>query len=105
MHYGPREGDPNALYKISSINVAPIDDGEKVVIAVDKECSPQLLRYSYPNRLTFEVQGGYLADEVDQYTYSKPDGLVTKVDILFSPQHKAGVFQLIVTCPQMRRTT
>lgn len=101
-HYGPREGDPDAIYRIESIDVVPSQDGEKVVIVVDKPCNPQLKEFAFPTRLAFEVEGGYLADEVDEYLYTNPKGLVTKVDILFSPQYKAGIFQLIITCPQMK---
>ncbi|MCK4719121.1 type II and III secretion system protein, partial [bacterium] len=55
----------------------------------------------YPNRIIFELEGGYLAEDVDEYLYTSRDGLVTKIDILFSPQHLAGVFQLIISCPDM----
>jgi hypothetical protein len=101
MHYGPREGDPDAIYKIESINVQPIADGEQVVIVADAPCSPELLRFSYPTRLTFEVQGGYLSDQLDEFLYTNREGLVSKIDVLFSPQYKAGVFQLIISCPDM----
>jgi len=101
MHYGPREGDPNAIYRIDSINVQAVDDGEQIIIVADKPCSPQLRRFSYPNRLTLEVQGGYLADSLDEFLYSNRNGLVTKVDFLFAPESRAGVLQLIITCPEM----
>ena len=99
--YGPRAGDPDAIYQIETIEVAPIADGEQVMIKLDKPCTPQVRKFSYPTRLVFELEGGYLAEEVDEYLYTNPQGLVTRVDILFSPRHLAGVFQLIVTCPEM----
>jgi len=101
MWYGPREGDPDAIYRVESIDVLTDADTEEVVISLDRPSDPDIRKFSYPNRIVFELEGGYLADEVDEYLYTSRDGLVTKVDILFSPQHLAGVFQLIISCPDM----
>jgi len=101
MWYGPREGDPDAIYRIDSINVEPFDGGEQIVITLDGPSEPDIRKFSYPNRVAFELEGGYLAEDVDEYLYTSRDGLITRVDILFSPQHLAGVFQLIITAPEM----
>ena len=101
MWYGPREGDPDAIFRIDSIDVRTIPTGEQVVIALDKPATPNIRKFSYPNRIVMEIEGGYLAEAVDEYLYTSRDGLITRVDILFSPQYLAGVFQLIISCPDM----
>jgi len=101
MWYGPQEGDADAIYRIDSISVEPSGETESVRIVLDKPATPNIRKFSYPNRVVFELEGGYLAEDVDQYLYSNRNGLVTKVDILFSPQQLAGVFQLIISCPEM----
>ena len=101
MWYGPREGDPDAIFRIETIDVVVSGETEEVKITLDKPAEPEIRKFSYPNRVVFELDGGYLAEDVDEYLYTSRDGVVTKVDILFSPQHLAGVFQLIISCPEM----
>ncbi len=99
MWYGPREGDPDAIYRVETIDVNITPDVEQIVITLDKPFDPRIRKFSYPSRLVMEIEGGYLAEAVDEYLFTSRDGLITRIDILFSPQHLAGVFQLIVTCP------
>ncbi|MFH1676243.1 MAG: hypothetical protein ABIC40_04380, partial [bacterium] len=101
MWYGPHEGDPDALYRIDSIEVQPFDLGERVVVTTDKAVTPRVRKFSYPSRIVFEIEGGYLSEAVDQYLYTGKDSLISRIDILFSPRHLAGVFQLIITAPEM----
>jgi hypothetical protein len=93
---------PAYLTEIVSIDIGTHPSGEMVTMKTTNSAVPIIREFSFPKRIAVEIEGGYLTDElVDKFLYEDPSGLISKVDLFVSPMEDRGVFQMIITAPQM----